>query len=465
MPVTALEAPFDWPPPLLPSPARAPPPVPDAQEVATARKRESQLSTPTLAAALGDAKRDTLRPGAVSPPITLRPLSIASTIQPPKPQRKIDGPLPELPDEGEAAPRSPTIATSKSTRSFTLAAPAPGGAFLRRGDGSGRVLINPSTAGGTINRRRKGPSITEMPSPSFLADLQPSPSPLIPRTIESPSMGSLGLDRTSSFDLAPKQAEPLGQARMRALSQPGRRPSLPVVPLQPVPPIMRKASAPAPAVNVVPPDRSRSHSPASSIAMAPSLSGASVSTSAGYESETPSTSGFSKMGAISGAEPPPTSEAAPVSRHRASFQLMGKLRAAITTGAYITPKLYVPKSVWTQAGVKLTNVELKIRMLELVVAGLETCQVSADAVLHAPPMSGSAVASSLRSAASTFAKELETLESLLDEVAGTLGKKLGSSDALKSKRSGQLGTWSSKLSRSFDRMTTNKGCVGEIDGS
>ena len=203
--------------------------------------------------------------------------------------------------------------------------------------------------------------------------------------------------------------------------------------------------------------------------MAPSVSGAST----GFgDADTPVSATFSRaplvngVGNLAGSPPPPPvpSALAPVAPVRRPIQLLRRIGSTTTSsaGGYLSPRLYVPKTVWTQTGIKLQALETKVRVLDLLVAGLETLDRAGDPLLNAPPASGTAIAASLRTAAGAFVRELDMFDALLDEIQSTLAKKLGSSvEGLKGgKKSGQLGTWSSKLSRSFDRMTTTKKCVG-----
>lgn len=44
------------------------------------------------------------------------------------------------------------------------------------------------------------------------------------------------------------------------------------------------------------------------------------------------------------------------------------------TGGYITRRLHVPQEVWSQGGVKLSNIPEKIRVLEVLLTALEDIQ-------------------------------------------------------------------------------------------
>lgn len=82
-------------------------------------------------------------------------------------------------------------------------------------------------------------------------------------------------------------------------------------------------------------------------------------------------------------------------------------------GAHLTPRLYVPHQVWSQSGVKLVAVETKVRMLDLLRGGLEVVTRSGEAW------------SAGRATAGSFARELDSLEGLMDGIQSTLSKKLG----------------------------------------
>ncbi|EGC40127.1 hypothetical protein DICPUDRAFT_85811 [Dictyostelium purpureum] len=53
------------------------------------------------------------------------------------------------------------------------------------------------------------------------------------------------------------------------------------------------------------------------------------------------------------------------------FWLMRVLSKTIKSGAYLTPRLYIPKSIWQQTGCKFTAVETKIKSLEVLLDCLQ----------------------------------------------------------------------------------------------
>jgi len=186
------------------------------------------------------------------------------------------------------------------------------------------------------------------------------------------------------------------------------------------------------------------------------LTGASV-----YEFDTPTSAAFPRgLGLVNcgapilgyGSPPPPEPQLPTVSTIRRPFQLMRRIQATTINGGYLSSRLYVPRSMWFQTGVKLSAVETKIRMIDLLVGGLENLERMSELVTT------SATSTALQLAGNRFARELELFDGMLDDIQNTLSKKLGFVESSKGKRNGQssLGAWSSKLSRSFDRMTNAK---------
>lgn len=107
------------------------------------------------------------------------------------------------------------------------------------------------------------------------------------------------------------------------------------------------------------------------------------------------------------------------------FYLMNQLSVSIQKGGYVTPRLFVSKSLWSQSGARLTAIESKVRMMELVSSGIDGIEQAGKTLLLTP--SGQPGLAMIQAA--KFAKGLEELETLLVEVQNTLAKKL---DFLKS---------------------------------
>lgn len=112
--------------------------------------------------------------------------------------------------------------------------------------------------------------------------------------------------------------------------------------------------------------------------------------------------------------PMQASETTPVSTVRRPFHLLRQIQETLEgEGAYLTPRLYLPRQVWSQAGVKLVAIETKVRMLDLLRGGLEVVNRSGEAWVRG------------HSTASTYARELESLDGLMEGIQSTLSKKLG----------------------------------------
>ncbi|KAM0788639.1 hypothetical protein ACM66B_006109 [Microbotryomycetes sp. NB124-2] len=136
--------------------------------------------------------------------------------------------------------------------------------------------------------------------------------------------------------------------------------------------------------------------------------------------------------------------ASPVSPSRRPFHLLLQVLETLEgDGAYVSPRLYVPRQVWLQTGVKLPALETKVRMLDLLATGLESVREAATRWQHG------------RAEARTFLQELDSLEGLVDGIQSTLSKKLGLSTSTK-KGPASFSSWSSKLTRSLDRVTNGR---------
>lgn len=169
----------------------------------------------------------------------------------------------------------------------------------------------------------------------------------------------------------------------------------------------------------------------------------------------------------------------PVAPLRRPFQLMHLIQASIAGGSFITPRIFVPQQIWTQAGVKLVAIETKVRMLDLLSSGLETL-----ALRGLSPTQAAAPRAVLpleaRAHLALLIRELDSFEGLMEGIGSTLEKKLGYAPTLGSKKSvvscfpphfllilltwtdlarfhqASFSAWSSKLSRSLDRVTNGR---------
>ncbi|CAG8481186.1 4234_t:CDS:2 [Ambispora gerdemannii] len=129
-------------------------------------------------------------------------------------------------------------------------------------------------------------------------------------------------------------------------------------------------------------------------------------------------------------EPPPTDV------HMRPFWLMRILERTMTTGGYLTKKLFVPNNMWVQANVKLASVEAK----------LSSCDVIYNCLLRLEKTTIDDLDS--------LVKELDSIEPLFDGIQNSLARKLNYVESTngKSRQSTSLMSWGSKLSQRLDRM-------------
>lgn len=149
--------------------------------------------------------------------------------------------------------------------------------------------------------------------------------------------------------------------------------------------------------------------------------------------------------------PPSNLTIAPVRR---PFHLMRQIVASIDSGAYVTPRLFVPKIIWSQAGIKLVGIETKVRMLDLLLAGIEAVERTGEWMLLRSPTGRSEKECKDRAVA--LLREMDAFEALMDGISSTLEKKLGFGGNGKKGATGSFSAWSMKLSRSLDRVTSSK---------
>ncbi|KAG0749196.1 hypothetical protein G6F62_001607 [Rhizopus arrhizus] len=134
-----------------------------------------------------------------------------------------------------------------------------------------------------------------------------------------------------------------------------------------------------------------------------------------------------------------------------TFALMNRLLKSMTSGGYVTNYLHVPMSLWYQPSVRLPYVEAKIAASELLIAVLEKISTrnSIDHNLNA------------------VLNELQGLRQTLNQINDTLMRKLGcpipvtpiddqvkrNSHRQSTNRTSQtIGIWSSKLTKSVEKM-------------
>ncbi|SPO20938.1 uncharacterized protein UTRI_00415 [Ustilago trichophora] len=102
------------------------------------------------------------------------------------------------------------------------------------------------------------------------------------------------------------------------------------------------------------------------------------------------------------------------------FYTITQLHASILSGAQITPRLFIPRTLWRQPGVKLVSVETKVKAIEALLTSLDSVAKGGEALLM-PLGSGAGLETSN---ASRFVRCLEEWEVVLVEVQNSLSKKL-----------------------------------------
>ncbi|KAG9303823.1 hypothetical protein G9A89_018720 [Geosiphon pyriformis] len=126
----------------------------------------------------------------------------------------------------------------------------------------------------------------------------------------------------------------------------------------------------------------------------------------------------------------------PIDVHLRPFWLMRILERTMTTGGYLTKKLFVPNNMWVQANVKLASVEAKLSSCEIIY----NCLLKLEKITM-DDLDG-------------LVKELDSIEPLFDGIQNNLARKLSYVESTngKSRQSTSIMNWGSKLSQRLDRM-------------
>ncbi|KAG8969130.1 hypothetical protein FRC03_004445 [Tulasnella sp. 419] len=333
------------------------------------------------------------------------------------------------------------------------------------------LLVSTTTAQGTISQRRKVGAVFAPSGDSSLGVNDSGPAPPLSRS-HSPA----GTAEASS-STAPSNQETRGVpppstgvhigGRHRAASQPGRRPSIgglhgtstgdheppPSVPPLPQSAIPRKTSftgnglhkiemppSAMPPSTMPPPPLPTSTTPPASAVHSKAMST--------YQ-RSPSSQSLHSMVPSSPYPAPP-----PADPLRRPYYLMNLLHASMTntSGGYLTKRLHVPHTVWTQGGAKLTNIVDKGKCIAFLESGLdELVKASTEFVKNSNPAAASVTI--CRVAGERWLRALDEWVGVCDAIVANLGKKLGLGDGtnLTKKTAG----WN-KVTRTFDRMTNGK---------
>ncbi|CAE6462198.1 unnamed protein product [Rhizoctonia solani] len=311
------------------------------------------------------------------------------------------------------------------------------------------ILVNNSTSQGSIAQRRKSaqPSIGHVSAlqqalqqhhqhhlpalPQTPTSLQQTPTaplpPVAPPTTSRLTADALPAGAASRLGIAP--------GRLRASSQPGRRPDMPA-------PGVGSSLASGPRKS------STSHSRVmfGRGAQSPVPWGVAISAPGMPLNAAPSAGGSPSLVVHIVAPSVPVSAKpgpAPDSQHRKPFYLMGCLLVSLTnqSGGYLTPKLHVPHEVWSQGGAKLVNVPDKMRVVESLVDHLVGLRKCSDEFFTG------------RRGGEDFLKRLDEWNKHCDFLVSEYGKKLGVGEGVIKKRGGGM---TDKIMRGFDRITSGK---------
>ncbi|KAI1797720.1 hypothetical protein LXA43DRAFT_877260 [Ganoderma leucocontextum] len=349
---------------------------------------------------------------------------------------------------GPAEPASPPPPASPGN--FTTPRPRGGSTPSVRSEvtpTSKLMLINTSPAMGTIHQRRGKSSAP----PSSLGDT-PSPTDSTASAASVPNVGS----RIVSA-LPASTVSSLGIGRTRAISQPGRRPSIVSANSYSTP---APADLPAPRKPSIPSRLNPSAPPQITVntaILSPQLTLSSLSLTSPPLVPPPPI----PYANIPTAPLSPFPSSAPSDPLRKPYHMMSLIRQTMTskTGGYVTRRLHVPQEVWSQGGAKLTNVPEKIRVVEVLCSALEELvHWSAEYFGAGNVSSGMALGIGAigRKEGERWAAKLEEFSSVCDGVVGQFGKKLGVGEGFVTKKSSGVTSWGGRLTRQFDKITNGK---------
>lgn len=351
-----------------------------------------------------------------------------------------------------------------------------------------------ATDEGTISQRRRGPGLSETTfvPPFDGSSLQAQTLPIQRSSSAEPRSPS---ERTTEFGVGAgigggpattgrgsqsQSSSMFSSTRLRALSQPGRRPSLSSTqsametsgPAPPVPSISRKASFPSqpplsaqsssafalgrtvldstrtPHNRLNPPPSLTIHRSLSSSSSNATHSGMPASSASTYH---PHHQGRSILLAASklhtGIHSPQPPLAPQEILHR-PFHLLRLLRLTMyDAGAYLTRKLFVGSEVWSQGGSKLLHLDTKIQVLQGLSFHLEAIESLGASLLSEPAEEEGADGQKTKTKGQTpspaqvgveFSKMLEDFEGVMDVSRTTLEKKVGSLGPMKPKARGAV---------------------------
>jgi hypothetical protein len=149
-------------------------------------------------------------------------------------------------------------------------------------------------------------------------------------------------------------------------------------------------------------------------------------------------------------EPPPTN-----SLHR-PFHVLRLLRNTIASpsGGFLSARLHIPRAIWSQATVKLVSLDVKVKVIEVLIVISTSLTRSGDGLLAVSPPdrlnTPSRNKSQVPNVGKDFARALDDADGLLDEMEKLLSKKLGLKGNANSVKSKKMSTVSITISARSD---------------
>lgn len=130
----------------------------------------------------------------------------------------------------------------------------------------------------------------------------------------------------------------------------------------------------------------------------------------------------------SATEPPPAN---PIHR---PFHVLRLLRHTIVSpsGGFLSSRLHIPRAIWSQATVKLVSLDVKVRVIEVLILSSASLSKHGNALVADEALDGdsgtiklSRIRTDMPTRVKDFIKSLDETDGLLDEMEKLLNKKLG----------------------------------------
>ncbi|KAG0197611.1 hypothetical protein BGX28_008877 [Mortierella sp. GBA30] len=122
--------------------------------------------------------------------------------------------------------------------------------------------------------------------------------------------------------------------------------------------------------------------------------------------------------------PPPFVEAPPTDPYLRCFWLMHRLEQTMTTGGFLTKRMFVPRAIWYQSLVRLPAVDAKVSACQTLTGLFNKLVTQSQKGLLNLLVDGNIVGVDGDTERMTVLKELESLETAANQVQAKLSKKL-----------------------------------------